>query len=85
MKSWEMSESFDLRLSSGAATLVPDFNRLYGLAGITASFKDRYATFANYDGNSFHEGFAWIPLDWLTVSFLMIETEYPAFSIAIGR
>jgi len=82
IKSWEISETFGLRLSTGAATLVPDFDEIYGLAGITTSFYERYAAFANYDGKSFHEGISWIPLDWLALSFLMVETEYPAISAA---
>ncbi|MCP4582221.1 MAG: hypothetical protein GY839_11450 [candidate division Zixibacteria bacterium] len=56
IKSWEINESFSLQLSTGAATLVPDFDEAYGLAGITTNFYERYAIFANYDGKSFHEG-----------------------------
>jgi len=85
IKSWEISEIFGLRLSTGAATLVPDFDEIYGLAGITTSFYERYATFATYDGKSFHGGISWIPLDWLTLSFLMVETEFPAISIVFKR
>ena len=81
IKSWEISESFGLRFSVGTATLVPDFEETYGLAGITTSFFERYAAFASYDGESFHEGVSWIPLDWLSLSFLMVETEFPAVSI----
>ncbi len=84
IKSWEISEIFGLRLSTGAATLVPDFDEIYGLAGITTSFYERYAAFANYDGKSFHEGISWIPLDWLALSFMMVETEFPAISI-VGK
>ncbi len=85
IKSMEISEIFGLRLSAGAATLVPDFDEIYGLAGITTSFDERYAAFANYDGKSFHEGISWIPLDWLTLSFMMVETEFPAISIVFKR
>lgn len=85
IKSWEFNESFGLRLSTGAASLVPDFDQVYGLAGITVSFRERYAVFASYDGESFHEGISWIPLDWFSLSFLMIETEFPAFSITLKR
>jgi len=85
IKSWEISEVFGLRLSAGAATLVPDLDEVYGQAGITTSFYERYALFANYDGKSFHEGISWIPLDWLSLSFLMVETEFPAFSIVFKR
>jgi len=85
IKSWEISEIFGLRLSAGAATLVPDFDETYGLAGITASFNQRYAAFANYDGKSLHEGISWIPSEWLTLSLLLVETEFPAISIAFKR
>ncbi len=85
IKSWEISKIFGLRVSTGAATLVPDFDEIYGLAGITTSFYERYAAFANYDGKSFHEGISWIPLDWLALSFLMVETEFLAISIVFKR
>ncbi len=85
IKSLEISDIFGLRLSTGAAVLVPDFDEVYGLAGVTASFGEPYAASANYDGKSFHEGISWIPLDWLTLSFLMVETEFPAISIVFTR
>ena len=82
-KSWEFGENFGLRLSGGAATLVPGFEELFGMAGVTTSIFERFSLFANYDGRSFHEGTSWIPLEWLTVSFLMVETELPAISAAL--
>ncbi len=85
IKSWEISENFGMRFSAGAATLLPDFNEAYGLGGITASFKERYAVFASYDGKSVHEGVSWIPSDWMTLSFLMVESEFPAISIVFRR
>jgi hypothetical protein len=85
IKSIEINEIFGLRLSAGAATLLPDFDEVYGLAGFTGSFYERFALFTNYDGKSFHEGVSWIPTDWLTLSFLMVETEFPAFSIVIKQ
>jgi hypothetical protein len=85
IKSVEISEIFSLRLSTGTATLIPDFDKIYGLAGITTSFYERFALFANFDGKSFHEGISWIPLDWFTLSFLMVETEFPAISIVLKR
>ena len=81
-KSWEFGEYLGLRLSAGAATLVPEFDEVFGIAGITTSIFERFSVFVNYDGRSFHEGTSWIPLDWLTVSILMVETEYPAISAA---
>ncbi len=85
IKSWEISETFGLRLSAGAATLLPDFGEVFRLVGITASFHERYAAFANYDGRSFHEGISWIPSDWLTLSLLMVESEFPAISIVFKK
>ncbi len=85
IKSWEISETLGLRFSAGAATLMPDLDETFGLAGITASLVERYAVFADYDGKSFHEGVSWIPLDWLSLSFLMVETEFPTVSIVFKR
>jgi len=85
IKSVEVSDNFGLRLSAGSATLVPDFDEAFALTGVTASFYERYSLFASYDGKSVHEGLAWIAYDWLTLSFLMIESEFPAFSIVLRR
>ncbi len=82
-KSWELSESFALRLTGGVATLVPEFEEVFGLAGVTTSILEKYSIFANYDGRNFHEGLSWIPLDWLTVSILLIESSSPAASLAV--
>jgi len=67
------------------ATLSPDFDETYGLAGITAGFFEKYSVFGNYDGKAFHEGVSWIPAEWFTLSFLMVESEFPAFSIVFKR
>lgn len=83
IKSLEISEVFGLRLSAGTATLFPDFHEYYGLAGITASFYERFAVFTNYDGKSYHEGVSWIPFDILTLSFMMVESEFPAISVVL--
>ncbi|MBU0518123.1 hypothetical protein KJ564_04215 [bacterium] len=83
-KSWEFSENFALRLSGGIATLLPDFDQAYFLASATTSISEKYSIFASYDGRSFHEGVSWIPVDWLTVSFLMVESSTPAASLALN-
>ncbi len=85
IKSQEIGETFGLRLSAGAATLLPGFDEIYGLAGVTASLYERYAMFGNYDGKSFHSGLSWIPSDRFTLSFLMVEMESPAISIVFRR
>jgi hypothetical protein len=82
IKSWDFGENFGLRLSGGASTLVPDFEELFGIAGITANIYKQFSLFANYDGAAFHEGTSWIPSEWFTISFLLIETTDPAVSVS---
>lgn len=81
-KSREFGESFALRISAGAAALMPGFDEFFGIAGVTTSLYDKFSLFASYDGRSFHEGISWIPLHWLTVSLLAVESTYPAVSAA---
>ena len=85
IKSLEIDKNIGLRLSAGAATLVPDFDEYYGQAGVTTSLFERYAVFANYDGKSFHEGVSWTPSERVSLSFLIVESEYPAISIVYKR
>lgn len=80
-KSWEFSEGFSLRLSGGVATLSPDFDESFGLAGMTMTITESLSPFASYDGRNFHFGLAWIPTDWLTISGLLVEEETPAVSM----
>ncbi len=84
-KSWEFSESFALRATGGVASLVPEYEKVYGLASITTSIAEKFSPFVSYDGINFHEGLAWIPLDWLTISVLLIESKDPAISFGIKR
>ena len=80
-KSREFKEGYAIRLSGGVASLIPDFNKVYGIAGLTLTVTERFSPFASYDGNSFHVGAAWIPTDWLTVGAILVEMEYPALSL----
>ncbi len=82
-KSWEFSENFSLRFTAGMASLIPEFEKVYGLGGMTMSIAEKYSPFLSYDGINFHEGFAWIPLDWLAISVLLVESKEPAISIGI--
>ena len=84
-KSWEFSESFALRATGGVASLVPEYEKVYGLGSITTSIAEKFSPFVSYDGINFHEGLAWIPLDWLTISVLLIESKDPAISLGIKR
>ncbi len=81
-KSWEFTEWLALRLSGGIASLIPDFKQTYGIAGITLSVIEKFSPFASFDGENFHYGLAWIPLNWLTIGGLLVEGEY--FAISLG-
>ena len=80
-KSWEFRQGYALRLSGGFASLVPDFERGYGLAGLILTVTERFSPFVRYDGRNFHLGLSWIPTDRLTVAGLYIETSDPALSL----
>lgn len=80
-KSWEFTEGFAMRLSGGVASLVPDFNKIYGVAGLTLTVTERVSPFTSFDGKNFHFGVAWIPVDWMTVAALLVESKYPALSL----
>ena len=84
-KSWEFSENFALRITAGVASLVPEYEKVYGIGGITTSIAEKFSPFVSYDGINFHEGLAWIPLEWLTISALLIESKDPAFSVGINH
>ncbi len=83
LKSVDLHDNFSLQLSTGVATLLPDFDENYGLAGITTSFFKKFAAFVSYDGKSTHEGASWIPSEWMTISFIMVESEFPAISMVL--
>lgn len=82
-KSREFSEGFAVQVSGGLATLMPDFDRLYGLAGFTVTIREKYSAFINYDGRNIHPGISWVPLDWLTLSAVLIEGRDFALSAGI--
>lgn len=80
-KALEFSEIFSVRLALGAATLLPDFDQEYFLAGITMTVTERWSPFFNYDGINYHAGLSWIPYDWLFVTGLMVEMKNPAIMV----
>ena len=80
-KSWEFNETFALRLSAGAATLLPDREEYFGLAGMTLTITDRWSPFVTYDGIKFHPGLSWFPTDWLTLAAILVESKEPAVSV----
>ncbi len=81
-KSWEFSEVFAMRISSGIASLLPDTERLYGLAALTLTITDHWSPFITHDGINFHPGISWIPTDWLSVATILIESSEPAISVS---
>lgn len=85
IKSLKVNENYNLQFSTGTATLLPDFDEAFALAGITAGFQNKYFAFVNYDGKSYHEGFSWVTSSSMTISFLLVESELPAFSIVLSK
>lgn len=83
MKSFELSDDIDVRLSGGLATLIPDFDKLYALAGVSVTYGGKYSVFLSYDGKAFHPGVSWTPLEWLTLSAIMIESKDFALSAGL--
>jgi len=80
-KSWELNEIFSFRLSTGIASLLPEFDEYYGLAGVTLTITEKWSPFLSYDGNNFHPGLSWIPVDWLSLGFILVESKEPAISV----
>ncbi len=82
-KAFEPSRNFSIRASGGAAMLMPELEKVYGLAGLTANLFQRFSLFATFDGRSFHEGASVTPADWLTISAMLIESRHLAASIIL--
>jgi hypothetical protein len=80
-KSWEFNELFSMRLSTGVASLLPDIEEYYGLAGITLTITENWSPFLSYDGINFHPGLSWIFRDKITIAGILIESKEPAISI----
>ena len=80
-KSWELNEIFSARVSAGAASLLPDLDKIYTLAGLTVTITEKWSPFINYDGTNYHPGLMWLPVDWLSISGIYVEAEEPAISI----
>lgn len=81
-KSWEFNGLFSMRLSTGLASLLPDVEEYYGLAGITLTITENWSPFLSYDGINYHPGLSWIFRDKITISGILIEMEEPA--VAVG-
>lgn len=81
-KSVKVREGFGLRIYGGLSTLLPDFDRLYGIGGLTVTFNEKLSAFLNYDGRNFHPGVSWEAGEWLTLSAYLIESR--EFALAAG-
>ena len=77
-KSWEFNETFSARISAGAASLLPELDKIYTLAGLTLTVTDKWSPFVSYDGTNYHPGLMWLPVDWFNVSCIYVEAEEPA-------
>jgi len=81
-KSWEFNETFSARISAGMASLMPELDKLYTLAGFTLTVTDKWSPFVSYDGNNYHPGLMWLPVDWFNLAGIYVESEEPAVSAA---
>ncbi|MFC2141885.1 hypothetical protein ACFLR7_03010 [Acidobacteriota bacterium] len=80
-KAFEFSEEFSARFSLGMASLMPEFEKNYLLAGITLTITENWSPFVSYDGINYHAGLSWIPLDWLFVTGYFVEMRNPAILV----
>jgi len=80
-KAIEFSEKFSARFSIGVASLLPDMDREYFLAGLTMTVTESWSPFLSYDGINFHLGLSWIPIDWLFITGIIVEMQNPAILI----
>jgi hypothetical protein len=80
-KAFEFSEGIAARFSIGAASLLPDLNQGFFLAGLTLTVTECWNPFLSYDGRNFHLGLSWIPKDWLFIAGLMVEMKFPAILV----
>jgi hypothetical protein len=61
--------------------LLPELDKYYGLAGVTLTITEKWSPFLSYDGNNLHSGISWIPVDWLFLGFILVESNEPAISV----
>ena len=85
LKSKEFSENFAMSLSGGLSSLASDLDKIYGIANVSLTFKEKITTFVNFDGIGFHEGATWTVNDWFMVGFMMIESKDPAITVNITK
>jgi len=81
-KGFDPSPNLGLRVSAGASMLIPEVSRIYGLAGATATVFERFSFFVSYDGQNFHEGASVSPVDWLSISAMMVESKDLAAAVS---
>ncbi len=82
-KGFDPHPDFGLRFSAGASMLVPEINRVYGLAGATATIFERFSFFVSYDGNNLHEGASVTPADWISFSAMLVESRDLAAALTL--
>jgi hypothetical protein len=81
-KTVEFNETFAMQGYVGMASVFKDFGSPFFLSGLSVIFSEKFTLYGLYDGASFHEGLSWTATDNFTLSFLMIESAYPALSVS---
>ena len=80
-KAFDFSEKISARFSVGIASLLPELNQEFLLAGVTLTVNEHWSPFLSYDGRNFHFGLSWIPIDWLFIAGFMVEAKNPAILV----
>jgi len=60
---------------------MPDLDKLYSLAGLTLTVTEQWSPFVSYNGINLHPGISWMPVDWLTIVGILVESKNPAISV----
>jgi len=82
-KNFEENLGLPLRISAGAASLVPDFNEVYFIGTVSYLIKEVFFPFVSYDGLNPHFGATLQLFENFTLGAYYIEKEYLGFSAGL--
>ena len=82
-KNFEENLGLPLRISAGAASIVPDFNEVYFIGTVSYLIKEVLFPFVSYDGINPHFGATLQLFEKFTIGGYYIEKEYFGFSAGV--
>jgi hypothetical protein len=82
-KNFEENLGIPLRISVGAASIVPDFNEIYFIGTVSYLIKEVLFPFVSYDGINPHYGATLQLFKNFTIGAYYIEKEYLGFSAGL--